>query len=128
MRRDMDLVRAILLKIEDEHAGASLMNLEIEGYDLAAVAYHCQLLKEAGLILSCGVQYANNSVYSFSVGGLTWEGADYLEKVRDDSVWAKTKRLAAEKGVPLVLETIREISSEVALYLAKGAVSAMLKG
>ena len=111
MRRDMDLVRVILLKIEEEHAGVGLANLEVEGYNRATIAYHCQLLEEAGLVSSCIVRYADDSVFFFSVGGLTWEGADYLDKVRDDSVWAKTKNLAAEKGVPLVVETVKTISS-----------------
>lgn len=47
MRRDMDLVRVILLKIEEEHAGVGLANLEVEGYDRDIIAYHCQLLEEA---------------------------------------------------------------------------------
>ncbi len=107
----MDLVRVILLKIEEEHAGVGLANLEVEGYDRATIAYHCQLLEEAGLVSSSIVRYADDFVFFFSVGGLTWEGADYLDKVRDDSVWAKTKNLAAEKGVPLVVETVKTISS-----------------
>lgn len=37
----MDLVRVILLKIEEEHAGVGLANLEVEGYDRATIAYHC---------------------------------------------------------------------------------------
>lgn len=74
MRRDMDLVRVILLKIEEEHAGVGLANLEVEGYDRATIAYHCQLLEEAGLVSSCIVRYADDPVFFFSVGGLTWEG------------------------------------------------------
>lgn len=123
----MDLVRVILLKIEEEHAGVGLANLEVEGYDRAIIAYHCQLLEEAGLVSSCIVRYADDSVVFFSVGGLTW-GADYLDKVRDDSVWAKTKNLAAEKGVPLVVETVKTISSAVVSSLAEGVASALLKG
>lgn len=124
----MDLVRVILLKIEEEHAGVGLANLEVEGYDRATIAYHCQLLEEAGLVSSCIERYADDSVFFFSVGGLTWEGADYLDKVRDDSVWAKTKNLAAEKGVPLVVETVKTISSAVVSSLAEGVASALLKG
>lgn len=103
----MDLVRVILLKIEEEHAGVGLANLEVEGYDRATIAYRCQLLEEAGLVSSCIVRYADDSVFFFSVGGLTWEGADYLDKVRDDSVWAKTKNLAAEKGVRSLSKPLR---------------------
>lgn len=74
------------------------------------------------------MRYADDSVFFFSVGGLTWEGADYLDKVRDDSVWAKTKDLAAGKGVPLVVETVKTISSAVVSSLAEGVASALLKG
>ena len=56
----MDLVRVILLKIEEEHAGVGLANLEVEGYDRATIAYHCQLLEEAGLVSSCIVRYADD--------------------------------------------------------------------
>lgn len=48
--------------------------------------------------------------------------------MRDDSVWAKTKNLAAEKGVPLVVETVKAISSAVVSSLAEGVASALLKG
>lgn len=48
--------------------------------------------------------------------------------MRDDSVWAKTKNLAAEKGVPLVVETVKTISSVVVSSLAEGVASALLKG
>lgn len=105
-----------------------MANPEVEGYDRATIAYHCQLLEEAGLVSSCIVRYADDSVFFFSVGGLTWEGADYLDKMRDDSVWAKTKNLAAEKGVPLVVETVKTISSAVVSSLAEGVASALLKG
>lgn len=74
------------------------------------------------------MRYADDSVFFFSVSGLTWEGADYLDKVRDDSVWAKTKNLAAEKGVPLVVETVKTISSAVVSSLVEGVASALLKG
>ncbi|MGI6337404.1 MAG: DUF2513 domain-containing protein [Eubacteriales bacterium] len=27
----------------------------------------------------------------FTVGGLTWNGCEYLDKIREDTVWNKTK-------------------------------------
>ena len=37
MKRDMDLVRKILLKIEEEYVSTAIYNLSIDGYDMATV-------------------------------------------------------------------------------------------
>lgn len=39
MKRDMDLVRLILLEIEDAYRSTAIYNLAIEGYDTETVAY-----------------------------------------------------------------------------------------
>ena len=91
MKRDMELVRLILLKIEEEYRSTAIYNLNISGYDMETVAYHCKILNEAGLISDYGAQYADNSLWSFGVGSLTWEGNDFLDKIRDNSQWKKIK-------------------------------------
>lgn len=50
MKRDMDLARKILLEIEKQYVSTAIYDLDIEGYDVATVAYHCKILYEAGLI------------------------------------------------------------------------------
>lgn len=50
MKRDMELCRKALLAIEDQYTDSSIVNLEVEGYDMATIAYHCGLLYDAGLI------------------------------------------------------------------------------
>ena len=50
MKRDMDLCRLILFKIENDYKSTALFNLKIDGYDMETVTYHCNLLFEAGLI------------------------------------------------------------------------------
>ena len=47
MKRDMELVRLILLKIEEEYRSTAIYNLNISGYDMETVAYHCKILNEA---------------------------------------------------------------------------------
>ena len=63
MKRDMDLCRLILFKIEDEYRSTGLSNLQIDGYDIETIAYHCDLLFEAGLIKSYKPTYANDGIY-----------------------------------------------------------------
>ena len=55
MKRDMDLIRAILLRVEEEYGGISITNLSIEGNSLEEVAVHCKMLEDAGLVTSCGI-------------------------------------------------------------------------
>ena len=50
MKRDMDLVRLILLEIEDKYRSTAIYDLAIDGYDTEMVAYHCKIKYEAGLI------------------------------------------------------------------------------
>ena len=127
MRRDMDLVREILLGIEKQHISTAIFNLKIEGYDLPAVAYHCKIMHEAGLLSHYSAKYGNDTIYAFQVGGLTWEGNDYLDKIRDDSIWNKTKETITKKGLPLIFDTIKTISTAIIPAAAEGVANSILK-
>lgn len=127
MKRDMDLARKILLKIEEEYVSTAIINLCIEGYDMEAVAYHCKILHEAGLVSDYGAQYGSDEIYVFGVGALTWEGNDYLDKIRDDSFWKKTKDAINQKGLPLILDTIKTVSTAFITAAAEGVANSIIK-
>ena len=48
MKRDWDLCRKILLKIEEKYIDTAIMDLTIEEYSMEKVAYHCNIMHEAG--------------------------------------------------------------------------------
>ena len=127
MKRDMDLVRKILLKIEEEYISTAIYDLSIDGYDMETVAYHCKILHEAGLVSDYGAQYGDDEIYAFGVGSLTWEGNEYLDKVRDDSIWNKTKEAITKKGLPMVFDTIKTISAAFITAAAEGVANSILK-
>lgn len=127
MKRDMDLVRLILLKIEEKYKSTAIVNLPIEGYDMETVAYHCKIMDEAGLISNYQAQYAEDTLYAFFVGPLTWEGNDYLDKVRDDTLWGKTKEEITKKGLPLVFDTIKTVATAFISAAAEGITTSILK-
>lgn len=126
MKRDMDLVRKILLEIEEEHISTAIYDLKIEGYNMETIAYHCKIMYEAGLISDYNAQYAEGRIYSFGVGSLTWEGNDYLDKVRDNSIWRKTKDVIMQKGLPLVFETVKTISNAFISSAAEGIANSII--
>lgn len=125
MKRDMDLIRKIMLRIEEEYISTAIFNLQVEGYSAEQVATHCKMLYEAGLLSDYKAQYASDELYMFGVGNLTWDGYDYLEKVRDDSVWKKIKDTAKEHGVPLLIDTVKQISSAIISAMTEGAIKAI---
>lgn len=50
MKRDMELVRKILFKLEETVCNVTEYNLKIDGYSMDQVAYHCAQLFEGGYI------------------------------------------------------------------------------
>lgn len=127
MKRDMDLVRKILLEIEDKYVSTAIFNLKIEDYDTETVAYHCKLIYDAGLITDCKIQYADGGICSFGIGSLTWDGHDFLDKIRDDGIWSKTKDTIKKKGLPLLLDTIKTVASAFIAAAAEGVANSILK-
>ena len=94
MKRDMDLVRTILLKVEADPKfdgtmqPASAVKLGIEGHSEGEVAYNSAQLVEAGF-LTGNTKMATQGLVM--VGKLTWEGHEFLDTVRDPDIWRKTK-------------------------------------
>jgi hypothetical protein len=91
MKRDLELVRRILLDIEDnrETSGghSSWSSLVDEGYTPQAIQYHVQLLHDAGLI------HADELVPGqWWPERITWAGHEFLDSARNDKLWNEAKR------------------------------------
>lgn len=86
----MDLIRQILLKLEEAPYTGGWANLEIEkGLDDDVYAYHVQLLHEAGLIEAQDLSTLHG--VAWKPKRLTWEGHEFLEAAREPSRWEKAK-------------------------------------
>lgn len=122
----MELVRKILLKLE-ENVGNEL-SLHIEGYDSEVIGYHCSMMYEYGLIKNFTAKSAgNNPYYFFAVNGLSWEGYDFLDKIRDEGTWKKTVKIISEKGLDMSIKTIGTIATALITAATEGAVAAIIK-
>ncbi|WP_261987951.1 DUF2513 domain-containing protein [Streptococcus dysgalactiae] len=122
MKRNMELCRLVLLEIEKKYRSISLHNLAIENYDKDVVAYHCKLLFEAGLISSYKPTYADDEIYSFNVGSLTWQGHEFLDKIREDSVWNNTKKKIKDSMLPMTLDVIKDVATSIVAKMLKDTV------
>ena len=86
LRRDFNLVRAIL--IEAEQPG--IRSFSFDGYDHGMVQSHLLLLIEAGF-LHGSIMREGNGVTHALVDRLTWNGHDLLALMRDPTRWQKAQ-------------------------------------
>lgn len=120
MKRDMDLIRKILLAIE-AHSEPYRWDvpLTIQGYEEKDICYQVKLLLEAGLI-EARIITASGGKFSCAVNILTWEGHEFMDASRDDSRWEKVKQLVAEKTGSLSFEVLKAGLVQAMLHGLKG--------
>lgn len=120
MQRDWDLIRKILLQVEALGDTQSQVDGgDIEGSDAENVSYHIHLLIESGLVEGVCSQGLDGPLRCFA-SALTWEGHEFLDKIRSVGMWNKIKTVAREKGLSLSFDVIKA----TATY----AISSLLKG
>lgn len=106
MKRDMELVRTLLVHFEEKPDDHLVKHVEIEGYDTRTIDYHLILLYEANLIEGePSVSKSSKRVIRVYPMRLTWHGHEFLAAARNDSVWRKTmtKIASAIGDVPFTL-------------------------
>lgn len=93
MKRDMDIVRKLLLYLEDtvDYKPLRSSDIAIGGYSDAQIGYHLGILAEGGLIDVIDTNTKDSKVFSCFVKGITWQGHEFLDSVRDDGVWNQTR-------------------------------------
>ena len=122
MKRDMDLVRSILLQVEaaTEETGAG--ELDFCGHTADEVHYHIELMQQRGLVDARIVRDMRGSVVRADVIGLTWDGQDFLDAMRDDRVWSRAKKAIAESVGSTTFDVIKQVCVAVASKLAIAAI------
>ena len=58
----------------------------------------------------------------FGVGRLTWDGHELLDKIKSDTVWNKTKDTIKKKGIPFVLDAVKEIATAITTAMIQSAI------
>ena len=114
MKRDLDLIRNILFTIENSNsidASLTLNNLSILHQDQDLILYHVFLLDNAGFIIGI----INETAPYISIARLTNEGHDYLDTIRDDSIWKQTKNTLGKISGSASLEVVKVVASKLAL-------------
>lgn len=88
MKRDMELVVKLLMKIEERSPGESGLDWP-EGYDEKLMIDHLFIMSDAGLIL--GLDASSRAGRHFTVTRMTWFGHEFLDSVRKGDIWDQLK-------------------------------------
>ncbi|GAL27696.1 hypothetical protein JCM19239_3300 [Vibrio variabilis] len=113
MKRDMDLVRDILLYLEEKPSWVGTITNQLEGrrHDLAW-HYHCMMLIDAGLVEGKVIpKSTTGDSFTVRVNALSWSGHELLETIRNDTVWSKTKLRIKQTSGTMSIEMIKSVAN-----------------
>jgi predicted nucleotide-binding protein len=83
MKRDKELLRKILIEIENKGPNINSGELNIEGYDSEKIIEHLKLLYDDGFVE--GIDVSNKDGKGWISMSLTWEGHDILEELKKNN-------------------------------------------
>jgi len=100
MKRDMDLVRKLVLVLEDAQSGWAPNPIRIEGYTAGQIGYHAYLLVESGLAKGIdATPMGGSDGPQYMLQHLTPAGHDFAESVRTEYIWDEVKEDIKAKGL-----------------------------
>lgn len=116
MRRDDDLIRQLMLDLETAREGVGDAHL-VPGYTRDQVAYHLALILASGLAEGPPTKYSLGGdvsvpslVYAFR---LTPAGHDFIDTLRDATIWKKVKESSVKVGGSLTLELLKQLGTAI---------------
>jgi hypothetical protein len=116
MKRDMELVRKILLAMEAEPSGSGPMYPQIEPYDLDMICHHIFIMGTGGLIeMSAEAPKSDGAVRRASALNLRWAGYEFLDASRDEGVWQEAKKRTSTLGGAVTIAVMVEVLKDIAL-------------
>jgi hypothetical protein len=118
VKRDMNLIRKLMLDIESKTPEELHNPIEIEGYTRQEVEGHLDLLVDAGFIVVGHV--SSPWVETPYPKDLSWKGHEFLDNARDNTTWNQAMDVAKKAGGSLSMEVLSKVLGEIAGKVAEG--------
>ena len=116
MKLNQDCVRDLLLYLEENlilNDLLSIENISLKDYSTEELLYTADKLYEAGYI-NCSKKIYDNVDLVILVSSITYKGHQFLDNIRDEKVFAKTKS---------ILSTFKSVSIEIISETASKVIS-----
>ncbi|NCF27594.1 MAG: DUF2513 domain-containing protein [Gammaproteobacteria bacterium] len=111
MKRNMQLIRMVMLAAEKNKDPYELVDPKFEGHNETEISYHIALLDDAGLLH--GQDRSAIGVFRWSAGALSWTGHEFVEAVRDEAVWKEALDIAGNSDNGAVFEVLQKALIQV---------------
>ena len=105
MKRDLDLIREIMLVLEDKmEYGKNFKSTQlievIQDKTLSAekLAYHVGLLVENDFIKAKEYRHQSGEPTDYLINTITSQGQDFIDTIRQDTTWNKIKEKVSNIG------------------------------
>jgi len=108
MKRDLELIRKMVLAIEDAPSGWA-PDLKFEGYTDAQVGYHAYLLIDAGLAKGQDASTIGGEAPEGFISSLTWVGHEFADAARDETRWRKAIGVVQEKSGTVTVGVLTQL-------------------
>lgn len=115
MKRDLNLIRNMLLRIEE--LNSTKQKITIESFldlcaDSALISLHIELLIDSNYIetsepIYCGV------IKDFLIYRITSDGYDYLDSIRENSIWERTENMLFKVGGSAALDVVKSVAASI---------------
>lgn len=104
MKRDMDLIRRIVLTVRDSEGVVR----GLEGVEFEVYAEHVRLLEEAGLVDASIQIVPQRRVIAALIWRLTWAGQDFASAIDNDTLWSKAKESVIKPAGSWTFDVLKE--------------------
>lgn len=104
MKRDMDIIRQIVLAVRDSDD----VIRGLEGVQFEVYAEHVRLLEEAGLVDASIQTVPQRRVITALVWRLTWAGQDFASAIDNDTLWSKAKENVIKPAGSWTFDVLKE--------------------
>lgn len=98
MQRNMDLVRMILMRLENSPSGRAPRDLGITSFPGEQIGYHAHIMMQEGLIQGVDVTTMDSAGPEAIPTSMTWNGHEFLDLARDQERWNRAKAIIGKVG------------------------------
>ena len=112
MKRDMELIRKIILEVEK--AQDDPIHLKIENYSDEEIGYHVYLLIQGGLVE--GIEFPKtfeSRLPTATPTNLTWNGHELADAMRSELTWNKAMEKVNKTGGHITINVLSQLLSSI---------------
>lgn len=109
MKRDMELIRKMVLGIEEAPGGFAPGRFNIDGYSEGQIGYHAHLMIQAGLAEGSDITHTGSSGPEAILTSLTWAGHEFADAARDEGRWKRAMVIVKEKAGSVTIGVLTQL-------------------